>query len=548
MRVVAMFRVSTEKQANEGASLDAQQRKFRELAANSGWTTVEEFRGCESAMHAATERQVLQQVLECIRQEAPDALYVHEQSRLSRGDPLEVALLLRELTERNVKVIVGGEVRDLSSIDGRFMVGIQSLVDRAEGERIRERSLRGRRERARQGKWNCGQAPLGYRNPPPGDPRRGTLVIEPAEAEVVRQVFRWASAGVSLPEIGRRLRQRGVKTKRGGSWSSSVVRKILRNRAYLGHQLSGVWVRPKGTRSARFRPDNEHAILVENAHPPIVPLELWNKVRARAKAPCTQRPNLLTGMLHLDGLKYCGDRSRGVKIYRAPKGIRKRPWLDAEITDQTAWQAFVSIATKPELIDQLNRATSSRGESVSRIAQQVRGIEALLKKLESRLDRLIEMRADGEIGRDVFAVKSDEVRRQIRLRRDSLIELANAKEAANGSTSDQLVRAIQAIVAGARKLTVPQRRAALASIVRRIDVAATRSAEHQPRRTTGRFLSGGAPRWRPAEFTFHLAGSGDRVGQLGTTSWSWAGRRGSGPLRFRRRSRRCPAARRSEPD
>src|ERR1044071_6048288 len=53
MRVVAMFRVSTERQANEGASLDAQQRTFREMAKRSGWKVVGEFRGSESATQAA---------------------------------------------------------------------------------------------------------------------------------------------------------------------------------------------------------------------------------------------------------------------------------------------------------------------------------------------------------------------------------------------------------------------------------------------------------------------------------------------------------------
>src|SRR5688572_12989199 len=131
MKVVGMFRVSTERQANEGASLDAQERRFRELAKQNGWTVVAEFRGCESATQVATERQVLQEVLKCIRREEPDALAIHEMSRLTRGDELEVAMLMRELKERRIKIIVNGVVRDLASIDDRFMVGIQSLVDRA---------------------------------------------------------------------------------------------------------------------------------------------------------------------------------------------------------------------------------------------------------------------------------------------------------------------------------------------------------------------------------------------------------------------------------
>ena len=55
------------------------------------------------------------------------------QSRPPTQDELEVALLFRELKERRIKIIVNGLVRDLSSTDERFMVGIQSLVDRASG-------------------------------------------------------------------------------------------------------------------------------------------------------------------------------------------------------------------------------------------------------------------------------------------------------------------------------------------------------------------------------------------------------------------------------
>ena len=149
MRVVALFRVSTEKQAAEGASLEAQERDYDRLAAHHGWETVDRFRGAESATQASSDRRVLQQVLACIRDREVQAVYVHEQSRLTRGDELEVAMLMRELKERRIKIIVHGVVRDLASIDERFMVGIQSVVDRAESERIKERMSRGRKEKAR---------------------------------------------------------------------------------------------------------------------------------------------------------------------------------------------------------------------------------------------------------------------------------------------------------------------------------------------------------------------------------------------------------------
>src|SRR5690606_29510194 len=128
MHVIALFRVSTEAQSAEGSSLDSQQRIYRELATRSGWTTLAEFRGVESGALAVQDRAVLQQVLAAVRDLRADAVYVHEQSRLTRGDELEVALLLRELRERQMRVIVQGAIRDLGSIDDRFMLGIQSLV------------------------------------------------------------------------------------------------------------------------------------------------------------------------------------------------------------------------------------------------------------------------------------------------------------------------------------------------------------------------------------------------------------------------------------
>jgi DNA invertase Pin-like site-specific DNA recombinase len=107
MRVIPLFRVSTERQASEGASLDAQERKYFELQAHNAWETVEVFRGSESAAKESRERLLFQEVLAAVRRHKPDAIYVHEQSRLTRGDELDVALLLRELRERGVKVIVG---------------------------------------------------------------------------------------------------------------------------------------------------------------------------------------------------------------------------------------------------------------------------------------------------------------------------------------------------------------------------------------------------------------------------------------------------------
>src|ERR1043165_2053779 len=253
MKVVALYRVSTEKQEAEGTSLEGQKLAYRAMAEREGWTTVDEFKGTESATQAATERRVLQQALDCIRANEVDAVWVIEQSRLTRGDELEVALLFRELKERRLKIIVNGVVRDLASIDERFMVGIQSLVDRAESERTKERMQRGKRARAKQGKRASGAAPFGYSNPLKGMPGRGTLQVVPEEAVVVRKLFALAASGMGAPAVAKCLNEAGMRASRA-AWGKTSVLRTLQNPAYIGTSASNVWVRVGKTRGFRFDP------------------------------------------------------------------------------------------------------------------------------------------------------------------------------------------------------------------------------------------------------------------------------------------------------
>ncbi len=504
MRVVALFRVSTEKQASEGASLDAQQRRYRELASANGWETVAEFRGHESATQAASDRRVLQQVLSCLRDREVDAVYVHEQSRLTRGDELEVALLMRELKERAIKIIVNGVVRDLASIDERFMVGIQSLVDRAESERIKERLGRGKREKALKGLRTCGPAPYGYRNPPPGSPGRGTLQVVPDEAPVVVKAFELAAQGLGLVRIAAALNGLGFPSRRGVRWGKTAVRRLLQNPAYIGHAVSNAWVAPKGSRNFQWRPDNPRAIVKQGAHQPIVDRAMWEAVNGRAKPPRAARPRMLAGLLQVNGIKMSGDSVAGRALYRGPRGGRGHAWLPAKEADEAVWRAFAALATGEEFVAALmNDAGSARQREVA--AAEADYLEDQLAKARKRLDRLLEMRLDGELDKAAFAAKSAETRAVIdRLERE-LREQRGKAAALDGSHAARVVRAVRVLLNGAAVLTTEQQRAVLRSIVTRVDATAERRAGDFARDARGRVVPGRAVTWAITGVSFRLA-------------------------------------------
>lgn len=505
MRVVALFRVSTEKQVTEGSSLDAQERIYDEFAAQRGWETVAKFKGQESATQAVSDRRVLQQVLAAIREHDVDAIYVHEQSRLTRGDELEVATLFRELKERNTKVIIGGgSPRDLASIEDSFMLGIQSLVDRTEALRIRERFARGRKQRALEGKKTGGAAPYGYRNPRPGEPGRGKLVIVEEEAPTIRRIFELAARGLGARAIAVELNARGLPAARGGKWCKTSIQNIVQNPAYVGTAASGVWLRHKGKKGQfRFDLTNPKAIVVPNAHPAIIEQAVWHAVRGRGKRPTTGKPRMLTGLLFVDGRPYGGDSGEGAMFYRAPRGVHGGAWLDKDEVDEAVWNAFTSLATSPDYVESLMREAANPNQQAI-AAAEVDRLTGMVAKLQRRADKYVEMRADGDLTREQFLAKSTETTNEIALLEKELADQRARAVVLDASHAQRVVRAVQTLLSGRTRLTTMQKRALIQTVVRRVDLTVRRTAAPFARDAAGRVLPGKAVTWAVLGVNFDL--------------------------------------------
>ncbi|MEM1071476.1 MAG: recombinase family protein [Planctomycetota bacterium] len=506
MRVIAMFRVSTEQQASEGASLDAQERQYYERAGRNGWDTLAAFRGCESATQARTERHVLQQVLACVRETKPDAVYVHEQSRLTRGDELEVATLMRELRDQRVSILVGDAVRDLSSIDERFMVGIQSLVDRAESERIKERVARGKREKALNGLKNSGPAPYGYRNPPVGAPNRGVLQIVQAEAAIVRRIFELAAAGDSTRRIAEQLNAEAIPSPRGGAWGKTTITRVLENIAYTGTHVSGAWRSDPGSRSFKLDLGSDRVVRVDQAHEAIVSQVLWDRVHDRAAPVTAPKPRLLTGLLWMNGHLAHGDSNRRIAFYRGPRGVHGAPWIPVAEADRVVWEAACSVVRSPEMVEAALLHLETLDEVNQGIADQ-QANRAHLARLETRLDGLITMRADGELTKSEFAEKSDGLRESIAAIKRRLSSMPESRSQDRRHEIMKLIAAARLVVKRSR-LSPSDRSKVLRSLASRIDLTAKRKPAKQLRDRRGRLKGVRRPPWLVEEVTLHVGNCG----------------------------------------
>ena len=87
---------------------------------------------------------------------------------------------------------------------------------------------RGMRFNAENCKVNSGSIPFGYCKGPDG-----RFAIHETNAEIVRDIFRKAAAGVPFVDIATELNNKGLKTSRGGRWNkNSFV--LLKNESYIG--------------------------------------------------------------------------------------------------------------------------------------------------------------------------------------------------------------------------------------------------------------------------------------------------------------------------
>lgn len=120
-------------------------------------------------------------------------------------------------------VDLGGSSIDTSSASGRFMLTILGAVAEMEKTTIKERCSAGRTIKREQG-CRIGGTPFGH----DAEPVTNKLVVNSHEQEIIRMTRELKAGGLSFRAIARTLNDRGLATKKGGSWQAQQVKNILK--------------------------------------------------------------------------------------------------------------------------------------------------------------------------------------------------------------------------------------------------------------------------------------------------------------------------------
>jgi len=442
---VALYaRVSSEHQV-EAHTIDSQVAALRERIATDGVDLQNVLEFIDAGYSGSSlVRPALERLRDIAATGGLDRLYVHCPDRLARHYAYQV-LLLDELTQRGVEVIFLNRPLGHTPED-QLLLHVQGVIAEYERAKFLERSRRGKRHAAQEGRVGilC-HAPYGYRYVPKqegGGDARFDIIGD--EARVVQQVFAWVGQErCTINAVCRRLHQAGVRTRTGKEhWDHKTIWDMLHNPAYKGEAAFGKtrWT-PVGPRlrAPRGRPTHSHRGYSGKAVSPdewitipvpaLVEAALFEAVQAqldenrrRARIPEKGSRYVLQGLLVCCqcGYAYCGRTNDARNAYYRCAGAMNIPrhgfervcWnkpLRMEQTDAVVWHEVCQLLAQPERLEQAYRQRLHPEQQ----SDAYQSLETQMGKLRRGLVRLIDSYAEGLIDKQEFEPRVTRMRARL---------------------------------------------------------------------------------------------------------------------------------------
>lgn len=392
MRAAVYVRVSTQEQAREGYSVEAQRRVCLEFCERRRWTVADTY--ADDGFSAKdTKRPALQRLLADARQRRFAAVVVWKLDRFTRRQRDCLNLIQGELEPYGVGFISATQDFDTTTSAGRAMLGMLAVFAELERDQLIERVRFAIAEQVRQGKWAGGQPPLGYRVG-----AEGFLEVDPDRAPIAKLIFSLAAQGWPKRRLCSELERRGVPRPRyAPEWGPRTISKLLENRTYLGE----LWRRDGGWRAG--------------GHPALIDLDTWHAAQVHVQMRrdgYRPRPDTLSLLSGLARCAVCGSvyrykssvpgkaaGNRTVYAYyvcanqERGHGCSVRP-VRAEVLDRQVTEAVVGLALDEEAA---RRAIAGDGRDAEELEAELRTQERIEADAARRVAFWYKAAEDGRI-------------------------------------------------------------------------------------------------------------------------------------------------------
>lgn len=369
IRAALYVRVSTDRQAEEGYSIEVQKERLEAFSKTFDGTVLTEFYVDDGFSGASLERPAMQRLILDAQNKAVTHVCVYKLDRLSRSQKDTLHLIEDVFLPNNIAFISIQESFNTATAFGRAVVGILSVFAQLERENIYERTRSGMQKRVEAGYWpGGGGVPYGYDY----DLEKGILVPN-EDAETVRQVYALYLRGYSLQSIANLL---GLKYEK-------LASQILLRKTNIGViEYNGVEYK--------------------GLHEPIVPTETYEKAMTlhaqRAEKRFTPSSgHLLTGLVRCG---VCGAKMRYQKWGKAGFKLvcysqqRSKPYLvrDPDCDNETVWAEDIEQAVIEDLLAMTAETLGAEGTDAPLSLADT--LQKKRTQLETKLKRLYALYAE----------------------------------------------------------------------------------------------------------------------------------------------------------
>ena len=342
-KVYIYTRVSTSMQI-DGYSLDAQKERLTKYAEGNDMVIAGEYSDEGKSGKNIAGRVDFQRMLNDIacKKDGVEYVLVFKLSRFGRN-AADTLTSLQFMQDYGVNLISVEDGIDSSKEAGKLMVHVLSAVAEIERENILVQTMEGRKQKAREGKWNGGFAPYGYKLVD------GELIIEEDEAEAIRIIFdKFVHTNLGYNGVVNYLNNNGIKKKARQNgyltqFTTSTVKAILDNPVYYGKIAYGrrKTTKIEGTRNEYHVVAQKEFDVYDGRHKAMVDEQLWKDAQAKRRATASklEKKHDLDHEHVLSGLVKCPVCGAG--LYGNVKRAKRK--------DGTYYKTYFSYACKHRL-------------------------------------------------------------------------------------------------------------------------------------------------------------------------------------------------------
>ena len=420
IKVYTYTRVSTAMQI-DGYSLDAQKARMKAYADFNDYQIVGEYEDAGKSGKSIEDRASFCRMMDDIKAGKDGVSYVlvFKLSRFGRN-AADVLSTLQIMQDFGVNLICVEDGIDSSKDAGKLMISVLSAVAEIERENIRIQTMEGRIQKAREGRWNGGFAPYGYRLVD------GRLEINEEEAPAIRTIFdQYVNTNIGTTGLAKYLENHGIhKIQRQNGknplFASSTIQKILKNPVYCGKIAFGRrrTEKVKGTRNEYKLVEQESYLLVDGLHEGLVSEEVWQAAQVKMKAIAqkyelvsrrkTDRVHLLSSIVKCpvcgagmygnksikkrpDGTKYKDFYYYGCKHRGMQRGYKctYSKQIQEEVLDGAVAEVISKLVSNPKFAAMMQEKINMKVDTTA-IEQEIAAYEKQLRQYYATKSRLMD--------------------------------------------------------------------------------------------------------------------------------------------------------------